>query len=124
MGERGFIYPVTLVIFTLFSLFLFIEWNQYVTEKKFADDMKYHEKKEFYFLQSLKKLETILMEETFPIEGIFQYKDGIVSYKVDEIGEALLQVTLYVEIESREKTMGLGYFDRDFKKIIKWIEKG
>lgn len=124
MGERGFIYPVTLVIFTLFSLFLFIEWNQYVTEKKFADDMKYHEKKEFYFLQSLKKLETILMEETFPIEGIFQYKDGIVSYKVDEIGEALLQVTLYVEIESREKTMGLGYFDRDLKKIIKWIEKG
>lgn len=123
MNERGFVYPVTLVIFTLFSLFLLMQWNQYVTEKRFSADIKYHEKKQFYFLQSIKKLEGLLSGDALLKEGSFKYKDGVVSYKTNEMGGNLVQVTFYVEIDSREEMIGLGYFDRDLKRMIKWMEK-
>lgn len=38
-------------------------------------------------------------------------------------GGNLVQVTFYVEIDSREEMIGLGYFDRDLKRMIKWMEK-
>lgn len=122
MNEKGFMYPVTLCILILFSIFLQVHFNHFVIEKRFSLEIEQFEKNQMHFIQSIKKVEVLLNEETYDLAGRIIYEDGTVLYTIEEIGTNLLQITFRLQVESRRDVTGLAFYDTDLRKMIKWVE--
>lgn len=63
------------------------------------------------------------MMDGFEEEGVFVYEKGIVDYKIMNIGEELLQITFRLNTEQQSDLTAMCYFDRNLKKVIKWVER-
>lgn len=128
MNERGFIYPVTLCLLLLFSTFLSIQFHQYISDKRFLKEIETFERNQFYFLQSIKRIEKNLneiTEETEEIQrfqGKFLYDNGVVTYTIEESGTNFVKVILRVRDESGSEVDGFGYYDKEFKQMVQWEE--
>lgn len=122
MNEKGFMYPVTLCILILFLIFLQVHFNHYVIEKRISTEIEQFEKNQMHFIQSFKKVEATLNQDAYELVGRIIYKDGTVYYTIEEIGTNLFQITFRLQVQSRRDVTGLAFYDRDLRKIIKWIE--
>lgn len=123
MGERGFVYPVTLCILLLFSSFLTIHLNHFVMERRFVQEIELFEKNHFLFLQSLKRLEVILFEEEYTPTGVISYDSGDVHYEINEFGVDLVQVIIKLRLGTETEATAFAYYDTERQKMIKWIER-
>jgi hypothetical protein len=123
MNEKGFMFPVTLCILLLFSAFLMVHFNQYVSEKRLLAEVEQFERNQFYFLQSLKRLEKELQAEETNLSGSYTYERAVVSYHVVEKQVDLFQISLQLTTESQAVLLGVGYYDKKLQKISKWIER-
>ncbi|MDF1507602.1 competence type IV pilus minor pilin ComGG [Robertmurraya sp. DFI.2.37] len=124
MNARGFTFPVTLCILLLFSSFLAVHFQQYVMEKRFQFELAEFERNQFMFLQSLKKVETLLStEEQFKKTGQFHYENGTVTYQIEELGPGQLQISFRLFTSSQGELTGVGYFDQELQKMVKWTER-
>lgn len=123
MNEKGFMFPVTLCILLLFSVFLMVHFNQYVSEKRLLVEIEQFERNQFYFLQSLKRLERELEAEDPNLSGSFTYERAVVSYNVVEKQVDLFQISLQLTTDSQAVLLGVGYYDKKLQKISKWIER-
>lgn len=123
MNEKGFMFPVTLCILLLFSIFLTVHFHQYVTDKSYLKELEHFERNQFYFLQSLKKVERQLNEEVFDEEGTFIYEEGTVSYTTIAIGENVVQITFRLNTDKQTDLTAMCIYDTNRKKMMKWIER-
>lgn len=123
MNEKGFMFPVTLCILLLFSIFLTVHFHHYVTEKSFLMELEHFERNQFYFLQSLKKIERQLNEEVFDEEGTFIYEKGTVTYTTIEMGENIIRINFRLDTDTQTGLTAMCYYDTDKKKMMKWIER-
>lgn len=123
MNEKGFLFPVTLCILLLFSIFLLVHFNQYVTEKRLLLEVEEFERNQFYFLQSLVKIESELAGGEYDAAGTYRYERGDVSFTVMETDTNLYQITFQLTTEHQNALSGIGYYDPNLQKIIKWVER-
>lgn len=123
MNEKGFLFPVTLCILLLFSIFLLVHFNQYVTEKRLLLEVEEFERNQFYFLQSLVKIESELAGGEYDVAGTYRYERGDVSFTVMETDTNLYQITFQLITEHQNALSGIGYYDPSLQKIIKWVER-
>lgn len=122
MNEKGFMYPLTLCVLLLFSIFITLQVEHYVIQAKFVNDVKFSEKKQYYFLLSLKKMEELLNEEAIVTTGYFYFKGGTVNYKVEGTQASILKVTFKFDFGMSKEVIGYGYYDKHLKKMIKWTD--
>ncbi|MFE8702494.1 competence type IV pilus minor pilin ComGG [Cytobacillus sp. FJAT-54145] len=122
MNERGFLYPFTLCVLLIFSTFLLVQSNLYLDEKRLLNEIEQMEKSRYYFLSSIKKMEFILAEESFENAGHLLFRDGGVHYIIEEETDRF-KITFNLTVGSNDNLMGIGYYDKVSKKMIKWIEK-
>lgn len=123
LNEKGFMFPVTLCIFLLFSIFLTVHVNQYIADKKYLIEVENFERNQFYFLQSLKKVESLLILDSLNEEGSFIYERGKVDYKIVDMGEGQLRINFRLNTDEQTDLTATGYFDRNLQKVSKWIER-
>jgi len=78
---------------------------------------------EFYFLSSVRKIENQLRNgEPINNSGILSFKEGKVDYIKEDLGVSL-KITFTITLNTGEKAVGFGYYDKNLKKLIKWVEK-
>lgn len=123
MNERGFMFPVTLCILLIFITFLSVHFNQYISEKRYLIELEDFERNQYYFLQSLKKVEHQLSEGVPVPNGTFLYQEGTVTYSTSEMGTNLLQITFRLHTETQTDLTAMSYYDLDLQKMTKWIER-
>lgn len=123
MNERGFMFPVTLCILLIFITFLSVHFNQYISEKRYLIELEDFERNQYYFLQSLKKVEHQLREGVPAPNGTFIYQEGTVTFSTSEMGTNQLQITFRLHTEAQTDLTAMSYYDLDLQKMTKWIER-
>jgi hypothetical protein len=123
-NEKGFTYPLTLCLLILFSTFLVIQVEQFIFEKKMLRETEIVLKQETYLLSTMTKLEDILsLEENPSLMGNFLFQDGSANYQINEITTDLWEVIIILKTGESTEIIGTAYFDRNTKRMIKWVEK-
>lgn len=124
-NEKGFTYPLTFCFILLISLLLTIYLEQFLAEKRLLKESIAILKQEYYFLSSVMNVENELwpVEEDIVLAGVITYSDGQVEYRTESIAEGLLKVTFDLQLSGYPVVSGVGYYDREARKMIKWIEK-
>jgi ComG operon protein 7 len=123
-NEYGFTFPLSYSLFLVLSVFLLIHAEQYLSEKKLLWETETILKQEYYMMSSVKKMEKMLQENPDLItQGIFQYTNGKVNYKTNHLTNSVIQTTFRLKLDSGEEFLGFGFYDKDLRKMIKWVEK-
>lgn len=107
----------------LTSTFLIIYTDQYVNEKKILKETETILKTEYYFLYSVRKVESCLQNgELMLSSGEVSLQDGKMSYTIEDLGSTL-KITFNLKLNSGETLIGFAYYNKNVKKMIKWVEK-
>ncbi|AIE60713.1 competence type IV pilus minor pilin ComGG [Bacillus methanolicus] len=124
-NERGFTFPLSYSLFLVLSVFLLIHAEQFLSEKKLLRETESILKQEYYMMSSVKKMEKMLQEknEFNTINGVFQYTHGEVDYQVNHVTNSIIQATFRLKLDSGEEYLGFVFYDKDLRKMIKWVEK-
>ncbi|MDQ0156406.1 competence type IV pilus minor pilin ComGG [Robertmurraya andreesenii] len=123
MNEKGFMFPVTLCILLIFMTFLSIHFNQYISEKRYLLEIEDFERNQFYFLLSMKKVESQLQEGLLTSKGNFIYEEGTVSYSISKIATDLFQITYRLNTDEQTDLVAMSYYDTNVQKMVKWLER-
>ncbi|WP_191090620.1 competence type IV pilus minor pilin ComGG [Niallia endozanthoxylica] len=124
-NQKGFTYPLTLCMLILFSTILAIYLEQYLTEKRMLTETENILKQEYYIVSTLKTMEeSLAVEGRTNHTGSIEFYDGQAEYVIEEITGSLWEIKLQIKtgIDSRQFS-GTAFYDTDYKKIIKWVEK-
>ena len=122
-NEKGFTYPLTLVVLILFLSVFSFRVEQLLTERKLARETAVILQQEYYFHSSTKKIEK-LMESgiVFPAKGSFTYLKGKMEYQADSPIGTVQKINFTLKMNTGETVIGRGFFDTASKKMIKWTE--
>lgn len=123
-NQTGFTYPLTLAVLMSFLLFFSVQAEQLLTEKKMYHETKIILQEEYYMLSSVKKIENKLQTgEPIASKGTFPFLKGNVNYQADVPIGSSQKITFTLQLSTGETAIGFGYFDKNLKKLTKWIEK-
>lgn len=127
-NEKGFTYPLTFCLLLLISLLLTIFLEQFIAEKRLNEQSVIILKQEYYFLSSVMNVENeirLLEDESDEsvVSGKLMFSDGQMDYKTEKLTEGLLRVMFDLRMDGLPVVSGIGYYDKDEEKMVKWIEK-
>ena len=123
-NENGFTYPITLSILIIFLLFFSIRVEQLLSERKMALETKKILEQEYYLLTSTKKIEKILQDgDSIQPKGTFNYTNGELVFQANIPAGEIQEISFTLQLHSGEISKGIGYYDLNLKKMVKWIEK-
>jgi hypothetical protein len=122
-SERGFTYPLTLVVFILFLSIFSFRVEQLLSERNLSHETTVILQEEYYFHSSFKKIEKILQSGgVIPVKGSFSYQKGIMEYQADIPIGSVQRIIFTLKLQSGETVSGRGFFDLATKRMIKWAE--
>lgn len=113
-------YPFSLCIFLLTSIFLSIEFSQYVSEKGVVSSVNQQERRQYLFLLTSKTLSEQMAEGIIPIDGSASYSDINVSYTVKLISSQQVEVT-YRMGQGSLAVKAIAQYEVKSGKLIKWV---
>jgi hypothetical protein len=123
-NQNGFTYPLTLAVLITFLMFFSIQVEQLLTEKKMFRETKMILLEEYYMLSSVKKMESKYQAgEPIASKGIFLFLNGNVNFQADLPSGSTQKITFTLSLPTGETAIGFGYFDKNLKKLTKWVEK-
>lgn len=123
-NENGFTYPLTISVLIVFLIFFSISVKQLQSEKIMAQETKKILNQEYYMMSSAKKIEKSIQNgDSIQTNGVFIYKNGEMNYLSNTPLGGIQKVTFTLQLESGEIASGIGYYDINIKKMIKWVEK-
>jgi hypothetical protein len=122
-NEKGFTYPLTLVLLILFLTVFSFRVEQLVMERKLAHETAVILQEEYYFHSSSKKIEKLMQSGTvIPAKGTFSYLKGSIDFQADSPIGSLQKINFTLRLNTGETVVGRGFFDIATKKMIKWTE--
>jgi hypothetical protein len=122
-NEKGFTFPLSLCMLLLISTFVVIYTQQYLNEKKFAHETETILKQEYYFLVAVRKLETQLQnDEPILNKGQYIMQKGRMDFTKEDLGTTL-KFNFSLTLSTGEKAIGIAYYNKIQRKMIKWVEK-
>lgn len=122
-SERGFTYPLTLVVLILFLSIFSFRVEQLLSERKLSYETTVILQEEYYFHSSFKKIEKLLQSGgVVPVKGSFSYQKGIMGYQADIPIGSVQKINFTLKMHTGETVAGRGFFDLAAKKMIKWAE--
>lgn len=120
MNEKGFMYPISLCIFLLVSLFLTIEFNQFVSEKGIVASVNQQERRQYLFLLTSKRISEEITRGLIPVDGMATYTDTRVTYTVKRISNLHVEVT-YIMIQGTLSVKAIAQYEVGSGKLVKWM---
>ncbi|MFC0474470.1 hypothetical protein ACFFHF_04050 [Robertmurraya beringensis] len=120
MNEKGFMYPISLCIFLLVSLFLTIEFNQYISEKGIVASVNQQERRQYLFLLTSKKISEEMEGAVIPVDGIATYSDTTVTYTVKQITSQYVEVTFFMT-QGTLSIKAIAQYEVGSGKLVKWL---
>jgi hypothetical protein len=121
-NERGFMYPFSYSILVLLSLFLLINLQQLTIEKRLFQETETILKQEYYLLCAVKKLEGELQGNVNLGAGSYFYREGKVVFTKEDAGTTF-KFTLTLTLNNGVQAQGYSYYDKNLKKMVKWVER-
>jgi hypothetical protein len=112
-----------MIFLVLMSFFLLILTENYLAGKRFAKETETIRLQEYYMLCSVKRAEAMLREGDLPATGTLNYVLGDVSFQKQALSGSVDEVTFNLQLDSGEKVVGIGQYDRETGAMIKWKEK-
>jgi hypothetical protein len=123
-NEKGFTYPLILMMIILFCLFFTYQVQFYLSEKKFFHESVVILKQEYYMHTSVKKIETALQGNLLSLGlGQYDFQSGESSFRVESYSSNLLKITITIKLNTLEEIVGYAYYDINQKKMTKWVER-
>lgn len=123
-SERGFTYPLLLMIIVLLNLFFTSQMQFYLSEKRLSHETVTILKQEYYMHVSVKKLEVLLQNNLLPLgTGKLLFKSGVANYRVETYSSTIYKITISLKLNTIVEIFGYAYYDRNQKKVIKWVER-
>ncbi|MCM3114814.1 ComGG family competence protein [Neobacillus sp. MER 74] len=123
-NESGFTYPLTLCLLIIFLLFLSSRIEVFLSERKIAHETNTIMLEEYYFLSSVKKIESIYQKTgILPAKGTLPYVKGNIDYQTETPIGYIQKVNFTLHLNTDGITVnGRGYFDTRTKRLSKWLE--
>ncbi|WP_159433160.1 competence type IV pilus minor pilin ComGG [Bacillus massilinigeriensis] len=122
-NEKGFFYPLTFILVLLFSSFITIQTELYLSEKRLLIETEHNFEKEYYFKLAINDIEEIFNNDGWKEHsGVLTYLHGRVDYSVIDLSKDVGQITIHLTIGERNQVSGFAYYDKNQKKMIKWYE--
>lgn len=123
-NEKGFTYPLVLMIIILFCFFLTYQLQFFLAEKKFFHESNVVLKQEYYMHTAVKKVEASLQKYLISTgSGQYPFQNGVVSYRIEEYSSNLLKITLTLKLNTLEVNVSYAYYDKIQMKMTKWVER-
>jgi competence protein ComGG len=121
-NEKGFTYPLTLCILILFLLFFSFQVDRLLTEKKMAHEKAIILQQDYYYLTTVKKIESMYQSTGIQIRGTYKYAYGAMDYQAETPIGTSQKINFTLRLNTGETVIGRGYFDTKLKRMIKWVE--
>jgi competence protein ComGG len=123
-NEKGFTYPLILMMIILFCFFFSYQVQFYLSEKKFFHESIVILKQEYYMHTAVKKIETELQSNILlPRYGQYDYQTGLAIFQVESYSSNLIKITITIKLNTLEEIVGYAYYDINQKKMTKWLER-
>jgi hypothetical protein len=122
-NEKGFTYPLTLVMLLLFLLVFSFKVEQLLTERKLVHETTIILQQEYYLHTTVKKIEKELQSAgTLPMQGKYSYLNGEVTYQTSAPSGSLQNILFTLRMKTGETVVARGFFDTNTKRLLKWTE--
>ncbi|WP_052404775.1 competence type IV pilus minor pilin ComGG [Bacillus rubiinfantis] len=123
MNQQGFTYPLTLCLLILFLLFFSSSIDRLLAERKLLHETMLIQQQDYYFLSSIKKIETLLeTSDSIPGTATFHYEDGLMLYTADAPQGSQQKVSFTLRLSSGTTVTAGAVFDTTTKKIVAWTQ--
>jgi hypothetical protein len=123
-SERGFTYPLLLMMIVLLNLFFTFQMQFYLSEKRLSHETVAILKQEYYMHIAVKKLEDLLQGNLLPLgTGKLLFSSGVANYRVESFSSTTYKITISLKLNTIVEIFGYAYYDRNQKKMIKWVER-
>jgi hypothetical protein len=107
----------------LMYLFLVIVTQQHIAEKRFVKNSEIIRLQEYYMLCAIKQAESMLMSDNIPLAGRMEFKQGTVTFNKTSLLESVDEVTFTLILDTGERFIGIGTYDNELDRMVKWIER-
>ncbi|MBT2693438.1 competence type IV pilus minor pilin ComGG [Bacillus sp. ISL-55] len=112
-----------MIFLLLISFYLLILTENYLAGKRFAKETETIRLQEYYMLCSVKQAEKMLHDGYLPTSGIMDYELGNVAFQKQSLSVSVEEVTFNLKLDSGEKTLGIGQYDKVTGAMVRWREK-
>lgn len=112
-----------MIFLLLMSFFLLILTENYLAGKRFAKETETIRLQEYYMLCSVKQAEAMLRVGKLPEAGILNYRLGDVAFQKQAVSGSVEEVTFNLKLDSGEKALGIGQYDKESGAMLRWREK-
>ncbi|ESU30514.1 hypothetical protein G3A_21460 [Bacillus sp. 17376] len=112
-----------MIFLLLISFYLLILTENYLAGKRFAKETETIRLQEYYMLCSAKQAEAMMGEGLLPASGIMNYELGDVAFQKQSISGSVEEVTFNLKLDSGEKALGIGQYDKVTGAMVRWKEK-
>lgn len=122
-GQKGFTYPLTLMMLLLFLLYFSAKIEWLMAERKMEHEKMLILQEEYYYLSTVKKMENLYQSGgAAPAKGTFTFSNGSMYYQSENPIGTFQRINFTLTMASGEKCIAQGTFDTSSKKLTKWIE--
>ncbi|MHC0035934.1 competence type IV pilus minor pilin ComGG [Pseudoneobacillus sp. C159] len=123
-NEKGFTYPIVMLLVLLFSFYFTYHIQFYLGEKAVFQESKKVLKQEYYFHSTVKKLERYLQNTpNFTSSGLYVYNSGQANYLIESYSNQYLKVTISLKLTTMNEVEGTAFYDKTQYKMTKWLER-
>lgn len=123
-NDKGFTYPLVLMMIILFCFFLTYQVQFYLSEKKLFHESIVILKQEYYMHTAVKKIETELQGNLLsPRAGQYNFQTGLAIFRVESYSSNLLKIIITIKLNTLEEIVGYAYYDVSQKRMTKWLER-
>lgn len=123
-NEKGFAFPMVLVMTTSIMLLIGYMVDQFVIEKRFSKEVEESYISSHLLLLAVHDLEQewSQREEVILNNGIIFYPNGDVYYEVISQDLQSASVMCYGSTLNDRKSIAVIHYDKSMKKVVEWIE--
>lgn len=122
MNERGFVFPLTLSVLLLFSIFFMAQLNQLTLERKFFHEIETFEKNHLLLLKTLKIIEQRIGDGDLA-GGEVYFPEAAAAYTIEELDESLLEIEIMLTAEGERLAVAWATYDLQSMTTVKWLER-
>jgi hypothetical protein len=123
IDEKGFVYPLTMILLTFMAVFLLMMTQQYIGEKRFKKETEAIRLQEYYMISSMKLAEQKLRESNLEASETYKFNHGNVDISKAAVSDLLEDITFTLTLDSGHKFIGIGTYDKEKGRMVKWKER-
>lgn len=123
-NEKGFIFPITLMMIFIVGSFLTFQIQQYMTEKQFLLEESETFTSERLLQMAVIDINQILIGgEADDFSGKFHYQEGEVTYIVKKETEEVMSITLVSKTLKKRSKHVKYYYYLNGGTVLPWLEE-